>query len=128
VADVPLPTTLTFFFGLLRQSISLVEQFVKVVSHHDLSNWRTLLFLYLVICLTVRMAPLTGNLRGSLGAIFLTGLIAFIAEQIMSATPGPVTQAWPLITFSVAVLLFLLMVSLLVKGAVCLVKTVHGPG
>lgn len=128
VSDLPLPTTLSFFFGLLRQSVTLVEQLVNVVTNHDLTNWRTLLFLYLVICLTVRMAPLSGNLRGSLGAIFLTGLIAFVIEQLMSGTPGPVTQAWPLITFSVAVLLFLLIVSLLVKGMVCLVKTVNGAG
>jgi hypothetical protein len=38
------------------------------------------------------------------------------------------TSAWPLIIFSSAVLLFLLMVSLLVRGMVTLIQTVQGQG
>src|SRR5690606_25311049 len=71
VSDVPLPTTIGLFFALLRQAVGLVEQLVAVIMSQNLTDWRTLLFLYLAVCLTVRMAPLTGNLRGSLAAIFL---------------------------------------------------------
>lgn len=124
LSRLPLPTTLDFFFGMLRQSVTLIEQLVSVVRGHDLTDWHTLLFLYLVICLTVRMAPLTGNVRGALGAIVLTGVLAFLAGQIVSATSGSMGTVWPLVTFSVAVLLLLLIVSLVVKGVVCLVKTV----
>ncbi len=128
VADMPLPTTLTFFFAMIRQAVGLVEQLVAVVRAHDLTDWRTLLFLYLAICLTVRMAPITGHLRGSLAAILLTGLAAFLIGQMMKSNPAPLGTAWPLITFSVATLLFLLIVSLLLKGLVCLIKTVHTQG
>ncbi len=123
LARLSLPTSLGLFFSMLRQSVSLIEDLVSVVRSQDLTNWRTLLFLYLAICLTVRMAPLTGNIRGALGAILLTGILAFLAGQILSATSGPMGSAWPLITFSVAVLLLLLIISLVVKGMVCLVKT-----
>lgn len=124
LSKLALPTSLGLFFGMLRQSVNLIEQLVDVVRRHNLTDWHNLLFLYLAICLTVRMAPLTGNIRGALGAILLTGLLAFLAGQIMKSANGSMDSAWPLITFSVAVLLVLLIVSLLVKGAVCLVKTV----
>ena len=123
LSRLSLPTSLSLFFGMLRQAVNLIEELVTVVRGQDLTDWRTLLFLYLVICLTVRMAPLTGNIRGALGAILLTGILAFLAGQIFTSTAGPLGSTWPLITFSVAVLLLLLIISLVVKGTVCLVKT-----
>jgi hypothetical protein len=123
-----LPTTLTRFFEVIRTAISLVQRLVNAIWASDYRDWRTWLFLYLAVCLTVRMAPLTGNLRGSIGAILLTGLFAFILGQIVESTASLLATAWPLVIFSVAVLLLLLMLSLLAKGAVLLVKTLHGAG
>ncbi|MBI4578481.1 MAG: hypothetical protein HY718_02195 [Planctomycetes bacterium] len=119
-----LPTSLPAFFTTIRGVLSLVEHLVAVVRASDLQNWQTLLFLYLVVCLTVRMAPLTGNLRGSLGAIGLFGIIAFLVGQLAKPEAGAFGSAWPLIVFCVAVLLFLLIFSLLLTGVVGLVKTV----
>lgn len=127
-AKLELPTTLTLGFEVARGSISLVERLVDAIRASDYGDWRTWLFLYLAVCLTVRMAPLTGNLRGSIGAILLTGLLAFLISRVAEPATGWLDTAWPLIVFSVAVLLLLLMVSLLIKGAVLLVKTVHGGG
>ncbi len=119
-----LPTSLPAFFVTIRGALALVEHLVGVVRASDLHNWQTLLFLYLVICLTVRMAPLTGNLRGSLGAIFLFGIIAFLVGQMTKSGPDAFGSAWPLIVFCVAVLLLLLIFSLLVTGVVRLIRTV----
>lgn len=119
-----LPTSLPAFFDTIRGTLALVEHLMAVVQNSDLRNWHTLLFLYLVICLTVRMAPLTGNLRGSLGAIALFGVIAFLFGQVTKSDTGAFSTAWPLVIFCVAVLLFLLIFSLVVTGAVGLIKTV----
>lgn len=119
-----LPTSLPAFFETVRGALGLVEHLVAVVQASDLQNWETLLFLYLVVCLTVRMAPLTGNLRGSLGAIALFGVLAFLLSQITKSQTGAFSTAWPLIVFCVAVLLLLLIFSLLLTGIVNLVKTV----
>ncbi len=118
-----LPTSLPLFFATLHTSLQLVEQLVSVIRSCNLTDWRTLLFLYLAICLTVRMAPLTGNVRGALGAIFIAGILAFLIDRITRSAAEPLTSVWPLITFSVAVLLLLLIVTLLVKAVVGLVKT-----
>ena len=121
-----LPTSWPLFFELLRQSLSLVERLINVVLASDLTDWRTLLFLYLAVCLTVRMAPLTGNLRGALGAIFVAGVLAFLIGKMTASTPETLAPTWPLISFSVAMLLFLLIVSLLITGAVNQAKTLFG--
>ncbi len=45
------------FFATIQRGLQLAEQLVAVIRGCDLTDWRTLLFLYLVVCLTVRMAP-----------------------------------------------------------------------
>lgn len=123
VRNVSLPTSMPKFFALLRGTIDLVEELVVAVATSNLTDWRSLLFLYLVICLTVRMAPLTGNVRGALGAIAIGGLIAFLFGELVSSTGGPLDSVWPLITFSAAILICLLVVSLVIKAVVSLAQT-----
>lgn len=121
-APLVLPTSYTLFFEMIRQAASLVETLIRVVVDSDLHDWYTLLFLYLSICLTVRMAPLTGNIRGALGAILGAGLLAYVVSRFSPPAPETLATAWTLITFSTAVLLFLLIVSLLITGGVYLVR------
>jgi len=128
VDHIAIPTSMTMLFAMLRQTVDLVEHLVAVVWANNLTDWRTLLFLYLVVCLTVRMAPLTGNIRGALGAIFIFGILAFLVSKILHSIEGPFQSAWPLISFCAAVLLFLLLLSLLVKGTIGLIKTCFGEG
>jgi len=123
-AQLALPTSLPLFFGAMRECVDLVERFLQVLQSSNLTEWRTALFLYLVVCLTVRMAPLTGNIRGSLGAIFIFGVLAFLVGQISTEAGDSLQSAWPLVAFCVAVLLFLLLASLLIKGLVNLIQTI----
>lgn len=126
--QLPLPTSFAAFFAMLRMCVDLIERFLNVLRHSNLADWRTLLFLYLVVCLTVRMAPLTGNLRGALVAIFIFGGLAFLFGKLSPAAGDSLASAWPLVMFCVAVLLFLLLFSLLIKGLVGLVRTVAQQG
>ena len=56
----------------------------------------------------------------------MTGVLAFLIGKATASTPEALAPTWPLINFSVAVLLFLLIVSLLITGAVKLAKTLFG--
>lgn len=123
-----LPSSLPLFFSMLHGCIDLVQRLLNVLQRSNLSDWRTVLFLYLVVCLTVRMAPLTGNIRGALGALLIFGVLAFLLGQISPATTESLSGAWPLITFCVAVLLLLLMVSLIIKGGVGLIRILSHQG
>ena len=122
VVHLALPTSGPAFFDMLHQSIALVERLVNAIAQSDLTDWQTLLFLYLAACLTVRMAPLSGNIRGALGAIALAGIAVFVIGKTASSAAGMLNTIWTLMSFSVAVLLFLLIVSLLMTGIISLIK------
>ncbi|HSW45443.1 MAG TPA: hypothetical protein VLM89_07725, partial [Phycisphaerae bacterium] len=110
------------FFETLRHALNLAEKLTLVVKTSDWRDWHTLLFLYLSICLTVRMAPLTGNIRGALGAILVAGILAYLISRVSPPSADTLNTTWTLITYSVAVLSLLLILSLLITGAVRLVK------
>lgn len=124
-----LPTSLDGVWLLMRQCVTLVERLVEAVRVGPLGDWRTWAFVYLVICLTVRMAPLPGTMRGAVLAIFAVGVVAAAVGAIASSAAGPrgfIEHAWSLISFSVAALLFLLLLSLTVRAIVGLVRILSG--
>lgn len=124
-----LPTVVSAVWQMLRECVTLVEHLVDATRASQFDNWHTWAFVYLVVCLTVRMAPLPGTLRGAIGAIFVLGVVAALAGMAWPSkdgAPGLLDRAWPLLTFSVASLLFLLLVSLTVRGVFGLVKILFG--
>ena len=125
VADV-LPTTLAGFWQLLRDQITLLETAVAAAISADWSRWEVWLFVYLVICLTVRMAPFPGTLRGSLGATVVLGLLAALVASLADIGRSSFQAGWTVLTLSVATLLFLLLASLLIRGGVSLAKLLAG--
>jgi hypothetical protein len=124
VLELPqaLPLTVAGIWGLLRTSITVTENMLSAILSSDLTNWATVLFLYLSVCLTVRMTPFEGNRRGAIGAILLAGLVIGLLASLTSAVEGAVRSSWPILNFAVGMLLFLLLVSLLISGIVGLVR------
>ena len=117
-----LPLSLPALWGLLRTSITVTENLLSAILDSDLKNWATALFLYLAVCLTVRMTPFEGNRRGAIGAILLSGLVIGLLASLASPVEGAVRSSWPILNFAVGMLLFLLLVSLLVSGVVGLIR------
>jgi hypothetical protein len=117
-----LPITLAGVWDLLRGTVTLVENMLNGIIRSDLPNWPTALFLYLAVCLTVRMAPFENNRRGAIGAIFLASIAIAVLASIMPAAREVILSSWPILSFAVGMLLFLLMVSLLVTGVVGFVR------
>ncbi|HMQ17390.1 MAG TPA: hypothetical protein PKC49_15605 [Phycisphaerae bacterium] len=116
------PTTLSAVWELLRSGITLVEALLNGILASNLMQWTTVLFLYLSICLTVRMTPFAGNRRGAIGAILLTGLAVGVLSTLTPAVHSFVLSSWPILSFAVGMLLFLLLLSLAVSGLVGLVR------
>lgn len=117
-----LPFTLAGFWDLLRTGITVTEDMLDAILRSNLTNWTNVLFLYLAVCLTVRMTPFEGNRRGAVGAILLSGLVIGIVASIASPVENAVLSSWSILTFAVAMLLFLLIVSLLISGVVGLIR------
>ena len=121
-----LPRTLAEFWDLLRGVITLAETTLAAALGSNLENWHVWLFLYLLVCLTVRMAPFPGNLRGSLGAIIVLGFLTFVVSLLASSTQESIRSGWPVLSLSVGTLLVLLIFSVLVRGGVGLYKLLAG--
>lgn len=117
-----LPTSLAAVWELLRNSITVTENMLNAILRSDLLNWATLLFLYLAVCLTVRMTPFEGNRRGAIGAILLAGVAIALAGSLSGRLEGFIRSSWPILSFAVGMLLFLLLFSLLVGGIVGLAR------
>ncbi|GAG29645.1 unnamed protein product, partial [marine sediment metagenome] len=71
-------------------------------------------------------APFPGNLRGALGAILILGIGAATISSLFDVADPRVQSAWAVLNLTVATLLFLLLLSLLIRGGVGLVRLLGG--
>lgn len=117
-----LPASLPGVWSLLRGSITNTENILDAILNSDLPHWPTLLFLYLAVCLTVRMTPFEGHRRGAMVAILLAGLVIGVLASLIPSVDGFIRSAWPILSFAVGMLLFLLLASLATTGAVGLFR------
>ncbi len=117
-----LPATLAGFWTLPHAALDLMEKVLGAILHSNLLFWKTALFLYLAVCLTVRMAPFKGNRRGALAAILLAGLVITILASLTARAGEFILSNWPVLSFTVGLLLLLLALSLLINGIVGLVR------
>ena len=121
-----LPTTLDGFWQLLRDQITLAESIFSAASAADFGRWHTWAFFYLLICLTVRIAPFPGTLRGSLVAIGILGVSAALISSMFDIADPRVQTGWSVLNLTVATLVCLLLISLLARGGVGLVQILRG--
>jgi len=121
-----LPTSTEAFWEQLRGQVSLLRRMAGTLVELEWTNWRVPLFVYLTICLSVRLAPVRRDLRGTLAAVVLiAGGIALVGV-IWKQFSDLMQDLWPLLTYIWASLLFLLAVTLLVRGVVWLVLVLAG--
>lgn len=120
--EMTLPASFDSPWELLRGAVTLVEQVTTTVRQSDFGQWQSWVFVYLIICLMVRMAPLPGTQRGAIGAILFLGVAVALIGMATQATADTMGGVWHMLSFSVGSLLFLLLVSLMVRGGVGLFK------
>ena len=129
-----LPWSLSGFWEQLRSLVTLSEKTLDAVWHTPLTgsvkdvqptdSWQSLLFVYLMICLTIRLAPFPGNVRGHLIAVAALGAGAALAGTVTPRLEQLLTAGWPLLSFTVGWLLLLMIVSLLAKAVVTSARSV----
>lgn len=119
-----LPGSMAAFWDQLRGLITLAQDTSIAIQTAEIAHYRVAVFAYLMICLTVRMAPFPGNVRGHLGAIVTLGVLGWLAGTVFGGVPEMITQAWPLLTLTVGWLLLLMMLTLVARAAVSAVQMV----
>ncbi|HKQ49396.1 MAG TPA: hypothetical protein VJZ71_15100 [Phycisphaerae bacterium] len=113
-----MPLSLTAFWEQLRRLITLSENTLNAVRGADIAAWQVALFVYLMICLTIRMAPSPGNVRGHVGAVVILGVIAALAGSVWETMPQLILSAWPLLALSIGWVLLVLLATLLACGII----------
>jgi hypothetical protein len=122
-----LPATLAALWAQLRDLITLSEATLNAVRTAAAEPWKVAAFAYLLVCLTVRMAPLPGNVRGHLGAIATAGVAGFLIGTIHPTMPESIVRAWPVLALTVGWLTLLLLASLAARGVVASAKVIFKP-
>jgi len=123
-----IPLGINAFWQLLHDQIDLMAATLSALLASDAGDWRIWVFVYLLVCMTVRMAPFPGNLRGSLGAILLVSIIAGVCGMLTGSTETWVRRGWGILSLAVAALMLMLMISLIAKGIVALVRVLAREG
>ena len=113
-----LPWTLAGFWEQLRALVTLSEKTLDAVRRAQIDSWQSFAFVYLMICLTVRLAPFPGNVRGHLIAIGVLGIVAALAGTVSPRYEEMLAAGWPLLSFTVGWLLLLMILSLLAKALI----------
>lgn len=121
-----LPTTWNGFWADLNGQIDLLRRMSETWAGADWLDWRVPLFIYLALCLSIRLAPVTRPVRPTLGAALAVSAVIALAAMVSSTFAGLIDDVWPLLTYVWTSLLLLLVLSLLIRGAVGLVRILSG--
>jgi hypothetical protein len=121
-----LPQQWAEFWAVAADQLVLVRAMCETLSDLAWDNWREVLFVYLSICLAVRLSPARRNLRPTLvGIAVLAGLLA-AAGGLWPEMADLVDRLWPLVAYIYAMMLTLLVALLVVSGMVGLVRVLFG--
>jgi hypothetical protein len=122
------PTSLNQFWDQLTAHLHLLRRMAEVLPELNWRDFRVPLFVYLTICLLIRLAPVRKSLRATLAAVLLlAGLIALVG-LIWDRFDGLLrNDLWPLVTYLWSLLLLLLAVTLIFRGLVGLVRGLMTP-
>ncbi|MDY7009882.1 MAG: hypothetical protein SVV80_03930 [Planctomycetota bacterium] len=120
------PTSTGAFWDQFGWQVNLLHRMVTTCTELKWTNWRVPLFVYLAMCLTIRLAPVRRPLRPTLAAVVvMAGIIALIGI-VWGRSGGLMDKLWPLVMYVWASLLFMLWVSLIVRGGVGLARALAG--
>jgi hypothetical protein len=110
----------------LRDTVDLLQSSLSAALRSNPFDWRYWVFLYLLICLTLRLAPSRANLRPALLAVLLMGVVLAIAGFLTPDSLSLLRRGWGVLSLVVATNLLLLVLTLLARGAVELIRTLRG--
>jgi hypothetical protein len=125
-----LPRTLALtwdgFWDALRGQVSLMQRMAETWIAGDWTNWRVPLFVYVALCLSIRLAPVSRPVRPTLLAAVLIAVVIALIGLISSGFRNLMADIWPLLTYVWTSLLLVLALCLLVGGVIHLVSVLTG--
>lgn len=124
-----LSAVLNSFWKQVGHQVELLQRMTHTLENLNWRNWRVPVFVYLCICLSVRLSPATRPLRPTLAAVVvIAAVIAGIGLIWKDFGNRLMDNIWPLLTYVWTTLLLLLVVTLIISGLAALAKALMGKG
>lgn len=121
-----LPSSWQAFWQQAREQAIMLQRTCETYGQLTWRDWHVPLFVYLAACLSIRLAPARKEVRAMLAsAVLVAGGIA-LAGTISEHFETLMLDLWPLLTYVWASLLFLMVVTLVVRGIVSMIKVLIG--
>ncbi|HRX84341.1 MAG TPA: hypothetical protein P5572_04910 [Phycisphaerae bacterium] len=113
-------------WAFVRDTLDLMQGSLSAALRSNPLDWRYWVFLYLLICLALRLAPSRARLRPALLALLLTGIVLAVLEWALPGAQAALRRGWPVLSLVVATNLLLLVLTLLARGVVELIRVLRG--
>lgn len=107
-----LPQSLKAIWPWVRDVIDALDGSQSMWMRANWDPWRTWLFAYLTICLTIRMSPLSQDLRPALLGVAMFGVLAWLLGMFTPQPHEKLVRFWPNLSFLVSNLLLVLLAAL----------------
>ncbi len=121
-----LPTTSQEFWDFPAAQVKIVRKMVQTWMATDWLDWRVPLFVYLTLCLSIRLAPIRRPIRPALGAAVLAPIILAICLQTGADLSSRIDGLWLILTYIWASLLLVLLIVSLIRGGIYLADVLRG--
>ena len=121
-----LPGSWDQIWAQLGGQLVLLQQTCETFASSGWLTLRGVLFIYLAICLSVRLSPVTRPMRPTLAAVVVIAGIIAVVGLIWRRFGSLMEDIWPLVTYVWGLLLFLLALTLFVRGIFALVRILAG--
>ena len=128
VASLPekLPTSWDLLWSQVSGQVTLVRRMCETWARLDWLDWRVPVFVYVSLCLAVRLSPTGRPVRPTLAAAAGIALVIALVGLIWPGLSSIVQDVWPLLTYLWASLLLALIITALALGLAYLVRVIAG--
>lgn len=124
------PSTTTaavnYFWKLVHSQVDLLKNFTDTVGGLKWKDWKVPLFVYLSLCLGVRLSVATRPVRPTLAAVVLIAVTIAIIGALWEKFSDLMNEVWPLLSYVWGLLLLALVATLLLSGLVAMIKALAG--
>ena len=120
-----LPTTAEEFWAFPGAQVELVRKMYETCLDANWLDWSVPLFVYLALCLSIRIGPARRPVRPTLGAAVLAAVALGITQQVGQVWADRIAGLWLLLTYVWSSLLLALLVVSMIRGTVYLVAVIR---
>lgn len=110
------------FWDMLHDQVTMLKRTTNMLGELDWNSWKIPLFIYLSVCLAVRLSVASRPARPTLAAVVLIAVVIALLGLVWKDLDNLMDQVWPLLSYIWGLLLMVLVLSLLISGVVALLR------